>query len=103
MFNFHSVREQDIDFPDVDGIDEALLNQEVNLDPNDFPFSSSNLISAQIIDSSNIQLRGWWMPQVRWNPEIDCSLPDQPGTCGKVNISKSHQAWTSYRQDLHRA
>ncbi|XP_033624892.1 uncharacterized protein LOC117288231 [Asterias rubens] len=77
-------KEQDIDFPDVDGIDEALLNQEVNLDPNDFPFSSSNLISAQIIDSSNIQLRGWWMPQVRWNPEIDCSLPDQPGTCGKV-------------------
>ncbi|XP_022084720.1 LARGE xylosyl- and glucuronyltransferase 2-like [Acanthaster planci] len=78
-------RELDLDFPVADGVDDVLLLQEGILRGEEFhgrPFN--NLISSHIIDSSTVELAGWWMPQVRWNPEIDCSLPDQPGTCGKV-------------------
>ncbi|XP_038078788.1 LARGE xylosyl- and glucuronyltransferase 2-A-like [Patiria miniata] len=77
--------ENDMDFPVADGVDEVLLLQEGIVPGEDAQtFASGNLISSHIIDSSAVEIAGWWMPQVRWNPEIDCSLPDQPGTCGKV-------------------
>ncbi|XP_072020307.1 uncharacterized protein [Amphiura filiformis] len=68
------------EFPDVEDKteieDKILLGDDVHDD--------LNLVSSKLIDSSQIELAGWWMPHVRWNPEIDCNT-GQPGICSKVS------------------
>ena len=67
------------EFPDVE--DKSRIADKIRL--GDEAMDDMNLISPKLIDSSQVDIAGWWMPHVKWNPEIDCNT-GEPGLCSKV-------------------